>query len=51
MEMGIRIPSGAGVNSDQVAATIYRKYGMEGLEKTAKIHFANTQKAIALSEM
>lgn len=48
-EVGIRLPSGAGIQSDLVAAKIYSRYGMDGLEKTAKIHFANTQKAIALS--
>lgn len=49
-EVGIRLPSGAGIQSDRVAAKIYNRYGMEGLERTAKIHFANTQKAIVLSK-
>lgn len=49
-EIGMRLPSGAGMESDHVAATIYRKHGIEGLEKTAKVHFANTQKAITLSK-
>lgn len=49
-EVGMRLPSGAGIQSDHVAAKVYERYGMEGLEKTAKVHFANTQKAIALSK-
>lgn len=44
-QMGMTLPSGAGHQSDLVASRILRKYGMAGLEKTAKLHFANTQKA------
>lgn len=44
-EVGVTLPSGAGVKSDQVAATILRKGGMQLLGQYAKLHFANTQKA------
>lgn len=47
-EIGYKLPSGAGKQSDQVACKILAQYGMTGLEKTAKLHFANTQKAQAL---
>lgn len=46
--IGITLPSGAGLQSDVVASHILQKYGMEGLAQTAKLHFANTQKAQAL---
>lgn len=46
--IGITLPSGAGHKSDVVASQILRKYGMEVLNQTAKLHFANTQKAQAL---
>lgn len=48
-EIGYKLPSGAGKPSDQVASHILNEYGMEGLEKTAKLHFANTKKAQALA--
>lgn len=47
-EIGHHLPSGAGKQSDQIARDILAQYGMAGLEKTAKLHFANTQKAQAL---
>ncbi|MGT2715616.1 ribonuclease HIII [Streptococcus respiraculi] len=47
-EVGYDLPSGAGKKSDQVARDILARYGMAGLEQTAKLHFANTQKAQAL---
>lgn len=47
---GYHLPSGAGVKSDQVASQIIRAYGMTALEETAKLHFANTQKALKLSQ-
>ena len=47
-ETGYTLPSGAGVKSDKVASQILAAYGMSGLEHTAKLHFANTQKAQAL---
>ncbi len=43
--VGMQLPSGAGSKSDQVAASILKQYGMAGLNETAKLHFANTQKA------
>ncbi|HFI0562575.1 TPA: ribonuclease HIII [Streptococcus suis] len=43
--VGRNLPSGAGSKSDQVAASILKDYGMAGLNQTAKLHFANTQKA------
>lgn len=47
-ETGYQLPSGAGSKSDKVASQILAAYGMAGLEHTAKLHFANTQKAQAL---
>ena len=44
-QVGMQLPSGAGSKSDQVAASILKQYGMAGLNETAKLHFANTQKA------
>lgn len=47
-EVQYKLPSGAGSQSDKVASQILATYGMPGLEHTAKLHFANTQKAQAL---
>lgn len=47
-EIGFDLPSGAGAKSDQVASRILAKHGLSGLHQTAKLHFANTQKAAAL---
>ena len=47
-EVQYKLPSGAGSQSDKVASLILTAYGMSGLEHTAKLHFANTQKAQAL---
>lgn len=44
-ELGITLPSGAGNKSDQIAAKILQKGGLELLSNYAKLHFANTQKA------
>jgi len=44
-EVQYKLPSGAGSQSDKVASQILAAYGMPGLEHTAKLHFANTQKA------
>lgn len=44
-ELGILVPSGAGTKSDQAAAKILKKGGLPLLEKHAKLHFANTEKA------
>ncbi|MGT2910209.1 ribonuclease HIII [Streptococcus cameli] len=43
--IGFDLPSGAGPKSDTIASKILKVYGMDGLDKTAKLHFANTQKA------
>lgn len=47
-EVQYKLPSGAGSQSDKAASQILTAYGMSGLEHTAKLHFANTQKAQAL---
>lgn len=47
-EVQYKLPSSAGSQSDKVASQILTAYGMSGLEHTAKLHFANTQKAQAL---
>lgn len=44
-ELGMKVPSGAGANSDKVAANVLAKGGMELLSKYVKLHFANTEKA------
>lgn len=44
-ELGLLLPSGAGTKSDQVAARILKKGGMDLLSNYAKLHFANTKKA------
>ncbi|WP_276869935.1 ribonuclease HIII [Lactococcus taiwanensis] len=49
-EVGLVLPSGAGALSDQVAAQIIKTYGIEMLEHVAKLHFANTQKALKLAQ-
>lgn len=45
---GLILPSGAGTQVDQVASQIIRQHGVEALEDLAKLHFANTQKAMTL---
>lgn len=47
-DLGFNLPSGAGTKSDQVASQILAAYGQAGLDKTAKVHFKNTQKAYQL---
>lgn len=44
-ELGFKVPSGAGATSDKVAAKILTLGGIELLNKYAKLHFANTEKA------
>lgn len=44
-ELGFTIPSGAGTKSDQAAAKILKRGGIELLNNYAKLHFANTEKA------
>lgn len=45
-ETGLTIPSGAGPKSDLVAAKLLKRGGMSLLGQYAKLHFANTQKAL-----
>lgn len=45
-EIGYKLPSGAGVNSDIIASQILKTKGMASLETVAKLHFANTKKAL-----
>lgn len=47
-DLSITLPSGAGANADQVAAQVLKKGGMDLLKKVAKVHFANTEKAMAI---
>ncbi|MCA1318688.1 ribonuclease HIII [Bacillus tianshenii] len=42
---GVTIPKGAGAKVDAVAAKVIRTHGESILDKIAKVHFANTQKA------
>lgn len=48
LQSGYSLPSGAGNNSDQIAAKIIQNFGITTLGKFAKLHFANTQKALNL---
>lgn len=45
-ELGLTLPSGAGAASDTAAARLLKRGGMDLLRKYAKLHFANTQKAL-----
>ncbi|WP_214823144.1 ribonuclease HIII [Exiguobacterium sp. s28] len=49
--LGVTLPKGAGAKVDQVAAELIIRYGQERLNEVAKVHFANTKKAIRLSEL
>lgn len=46
----VTLPKGAGAKVDQVAASLIRQHGEDYLYNIAKIHFANTKKAIKLNE-
>ncbi|WEV60248.1 ribonuclease HIII [Streptococcaceae bacterium ESL0729] len=48
-DLSLGLPSGAGSKSDLVAAQIITQKGMATLEKTAKMHFKNTEKAKKLA--
>lgn len=48
-QAGMKIPSGAGTNSDLVAAKLLKQGGIPLLGKYAKLHFANTEKAKKIS--
>lgn len=45
LELGTKVPSGAGKPSDELAAKLLRQGGIDLLRKFAKLHFANTEKA------
>ncbi|MEW8967352.1 MAG: ribonuclease HIII [Exiguobacterium alkaliphilum] len=49
--VGLTLPKGAGTKVDQAAATLIRRDGVDRLNGIAKVHFANTKKAIRLSEL
>lgn len=49
-EVGMILPKGAGAQVDQAAAMLIEKHGPAILEMCAKLHFANTKKAIRLAE-
>lgn len=44
------LPSGAGPDVDRFAARLIDRFGRESLNQTAKLHFANTQKALKISK-
>ena len=43
------LPSGGGANVDAFAAKLIKKFGPDVLRETAKLHFKNTEKALALA--
>ncbi|WP_070121837.1 ribonuclease HIII [Bacillus marinisedimentorum] len=45
---GMVLPKGAGARVDEAAAVLMRKHGAEAMRKFAKVHFANTEKALNL---
>ena len=45
LELGTKVPSGAGKPADELAAKLLRQGGIDLLSKFAKLHFANTEKA------
>ena len=49
-EYGYPLLSGANASVDELASKILKQEGMDGLRKVAKLHFANTQKAIELTK-
>ncbi len=49
-QVGMTLPSGASAQADQVASQLLRKGGLPLLSQTAKLHFANTQKAQAIAD-
>lgn len=46
--VGMRLQKGASSIVDEVAAEVIKKHGRDVLDEIAKVHFANTKKAIAL---
>lgn len=49
-EYGYKLLSGANAAVDELASKILKQEGMDGLRKVAKLHFANTQKAMDLAK-
>ncbi|MCA0986291.1 ribonuclease HIII [Guptibacillus algicola] len=49
-ENKVELPKGAGPIVDQAAAKLIQKHGEDVLNKVAKVHFANSQKAKDLAE-
>ena len=49
-EYGYSLLSGANSAVDELASKILKQEGMDGLRKVAKLHFANTQKAMDLAK-
>lgn len=47
---GISFPSGAQKESDLAASQLINKYGQDELAKVAKLHFANTQRALDFAQ-
>lgn len=47
-KVGVSLPKGAGHKVDQVAAQLIKQNGKSSLKHLAKLHFANTEKAIKL---
>ena len=45
LELGTKVPSGAGKPSDELAAKLLRQGGIDLLSKFAKLHFENKEKA------
>ncbi len=45
---GMVLPKGAGSRVDEAAAVLMRKHGTKAMRKLAKVHFANTEKALKL---
>ncbi|KGX93418.1 ribonuclease HIII [Pontibacillus halophilus JSM 076056 = DSM 19796] len=43
---GIELPKGASRRVDQTAGALIKQIGADGLEEFAKVHFANTEKAL-----
>jgi ribonuclease HIII len=49
-EVGMALPKGAGAQVDQAAAKLIQMHGPAILETCAKLHFANTEKAVRLAK-
>ncbi|WP_347833918.1 hypothetical protein [Gracilibacillus sp. JCM 18860] len=49
--LGVTIPKGASSKVDETAAYLIKKHGLDVLYDNAKIHFANTDKAIELCKV